>query len=213
MTKLKNARDSQIACLNLTMDGLLLATASTKGTLIRIFNTIDGTKLQEVCRGVEKADIFRIALSPNVQWLAVSSDKGTVHLFSLRVRVVGEDSSTCSIVVQIWQWFPTIHLPLMLLFLQVSVPILLRMVICPVSLTEYTKFIAPFGSQNTVIIVGMAGSNEIVFFLLFTYTVYCTKVAEHSSWCAYNPLDIRIQSQDEEGFELMHQPLQNVDIE
>jgi hypothetical protein len=27
-----------------------------------------------------------------VQWLAVSSDKGTVHIFSLRVRVVGEDS-------------------------------------------------------------------------------------------------------------------------
>ncbi|CAL5435360.1 unnamed protein product [Camellia sinensis] len=126
MARLKNARDSQIACLNLTMDGLLLATASTKGTLIRIFNTIDGTKLQEVCRGVEKADIFRIALSPNVQWLAVSGDKGTVHLFSLRVRVVGEDSSTCSIVVQIRQWFPTIHLPLMLLFLQVSVPILVH---------------------------------------------------------------------------------------
>jgi WD repeat-containing protein 45 len=29
-----------------------------------------------------------------VQWLAVSSDKGTVHIFSLRVRVAGEDSSS-----------------------------------------------------------------------------------------------------------------------
>lgn len=48
MTKLINAHDSQIACLTLTMDGLLLATASTKGTLIRIFNTMDGTRLQEV---------------------------------------------------------------------------------------------------------------------------------------------------------------------
>jgi hypothetical protein len=27
---------------------LLLATASTRGTLIRIFNTMDGTRLQEV---------------------------------------------------------------------------------------------------------------------------------------------------------------------
>lgn len=27
-----------------------------------------------------------------MQWLAVSSDKGTVHIFSLRVRVSGEDS-------------------------------------------------------------------------------------------------------------------------
>lgn len=48
VTKLINAHDSQIACLNLTMDGLLLATASAKGTLIRIFNTMDGTQLQEV---------------------------------------------------------------------------------------------------------------------------------------------------------------------
>lgn len=48
MTKLINAHDSQIACLTLTMDGLLLATASVKGTLIRIFNTMDGTRLQEV---------------------------------------------------------------------------------------------------------------------------------------------------------------------
>jgi WD40 repeat protein len=46
--KLINAHDSHIACLTLTMDGLLLATASTRGTLIRIFNTMDGTRLQEV---------------------------------------------------------------------------------------------------------------------------------------------------------------------
>lgn len=41
---------------------------------------------------MDRADIYSIALSPNLQWLAVSSDKGTVHIFSLRVRVVGEDS-------------------------------------------------------------------------------------------------------------------------
>lgn len=48
MIKLINAHDSQIACFTLTLDGLLLATASTRGTLIRIFNTVDGTRLQEV---------------------------------------------------------------------------------------------------------------------------------------------------------------------
>lgn len=48
VTKSINAHDSQIACLTLTMDGLLLATASVKGTLIRIFNTMDGSTLQEV---------------------------------------------------------------------------------------------------------------------------------------------------------------------
>lgn len=48
MIKFINAHDSHIACFTLTLDGLLLATASTKGTLIRIFNTMDGTRLQEV---------------------------------------------------------------------------------------------------------------------------------------------------------------------
>lgn len=48
LTKFINAHDSHIACVTLTMDGLLLATASNKGTLIRIFNTMDGTRLQEV---------------------------------------------------------------------------------------------------------------------------------------------------------------------
>ncbi|XVF24286.1 hypothetical protein REPUB_Repub13aG0114300 [Reevesia pubescens] len=47
MMKLINAHDSHIACFTLTFDGLLLATASTRGTLIRIFNTMDGTRLQE----------------------------------------------------------------------------------------------------------------------------------------------------------------------
>ncbi|KAK8552632.1 hypothetical protein V6N12_041216 [Hibiscus sabdariffa] len=92
--KLINAHDAHIACLTLTFDGLLLATASTKGTLIRIFNTMDGTRLQEVRRGVHRADIYSLAFSPNAQWLAVSSDKGTVHIFNLRVRVFGEDSSS-----------------------------------------------------------------------------------------------------------------------
>lgn len=32
-------------------------------------------------------------MSPNVQWLAVSSIKGTIHIFCLRARVSGEDAS------------------------------------------------------------------------------------------------------------------------
>lgn len=48
VTKFINAHDSHISCLTLTADGFLLATASIKGTLVRIFNTMDGTRLQEV---------------------------------------------------------------------------------------------------------------------------------------------------------------------
>ena len=40
-TKFVLAHDTHIACLALTLDGLLLATASSKGTLVRIFNSME----------------------------------------------------------------------------------------------------------------------------------------------------------------------------
>ncbi|CAO2839743.1 unnamed protein product [Amaranthus hypochondriacus] len=85
-TKFIMAHDSSIACFALTQDGGLLATASSKGTLVRIFNTFDGTLLQEVRRGADRAEIYSLAFSTTAQWLAVSSDKGTVHVFSLKVN-------------------------------------------------------------------------------------------------------------------------------
>ncbi|PQQ10829.1 autophagy-related protein 18c [Prunus yedoensis var. nudiflora] len=175
MTKLINAHDSHIACFTLTMDGLLLATASTKGTLIRIFNTMDGTRLQEVRRGVDRAEIYSIALSPNVQWLAASSDKGTVHIFSLRVRVFGEDLSAHSNSAQgpaMFQQNSSNALdPLIsqntganssssLSFMRGVLPKYFssEWSFAQFHLPEDTQFITAFGSQNTVIIVGLDGS-------------------------------------------------------
>ena len=47
-TKFISAHESHLACFALTMDGNLLATASYKGTLVRIFNSLDGSRLREV---------------------------------------------------------------------------------------------------------------------------------------------------------------------
>ncbi|CAM6082963.1 unnamed protein product [Calypogeia fissa] len=90
-TKFIPAHDSNLACFALTLEGRLLATASTKGTLIRIFNTLDGTRLQELRRGADRAEIYSLAFAQNAQWLALSSDKGTVHVFSLRAGSGTED--------------------------------------------------------------------------------------------------------------------------
>lgn len=81
-----NAHNSSLAAISVSMDGKLVATASNKGTLIRIFSTADGTKLREFRRGTDPAKIYCIAFSrgENPDWLAVSSDKGTVHVFSLK---------------------------------------------------------------------------------------------------------------------------------
>ncbi|MBA0802540.1 hypothetical protein Gohar_012823, partial [Gossypium harknessii] len=85
-TKFIMAHDSRIVCFALSQEGQLLATASSKGTLVRIFNTVDGSLLQEVRRGADRAEIYSLAFSSNAQWLAVSSDKGTVHVFSLKIN-------------------------------------------------------------------------------------------------------------------------------
>jgi hypothetical protein len=39
--------------------------------------------LQELRRGADQARIFSLSFSKDCAWLAVSSDKGTVHVFSL----------------------------------------------------------------------------------------------------------------------------------
>jgi WD repeat-containing protein 45 len=67
----------------LNFSGSLLATASDKGTLIRLFSTEDGTPLQEVRRGSDKAEIYSISFDKNSQWIACSSDKGTIHIFNV----------------------------------------------------------------------------------------------------------------------------------
>lgn len=174
VTKFINAHDSQISCLSMTLDGFILATTSVKGTLVRIFNTMDGTRLQEVRRGADRAEIYSIALSPNVQWLAVSSDKGTVHIFKLRVRVVGEDAPT----------LPSGQDPVLrhqdsstsldalispnvganpsssLSFMKGVLPKYFssEWSFAQFRLPEVTSYFAAFGSDNTVMIVGMDGS-------------------------------------------------------
>jgi WD40 repeat protein len=47
-TKFINAHTSRVACFALSQDGRLIATASTKGTLVRIYNAAEGNLLQEV---------------------------------------------------------------------------------------------------------------------------------------------------------------------
>lgn len=43
-------------------------------------------KIMQVRRGADRAEIYSLAFSATAQWLAVSSDKGTIHVFSLKVN-------------------------------------------------------------------------------------------------------------------------------
>ena len=91
------ACDSSVAHVALNKEGTLLATASEKGTLIRIFDTKTGNLLQEVRRGTKTAEIYSIVFDDNSNFIACTSDTGTVHIFSLanaKKKLEGTQTST-----------------------------------------------------------------------------------------------------------------------
>ncbi|CAI2181073.1 4517_t:CDS:2 [Funneliformis geosporum] len=77
------AHSGRLSCLSLNSDGSKCASASEKGTLIRVFDTSSGKLLNELRRGVDRAEIYSIAFNQDSTRLCVSSDKGTVHIFNL----------------------------------------------------------------------------------------------------------------------------------
>ena len=78
-----DAHKSTVFALELCPNGLKLATASEKGTLIRIFAITTRECIQELRRGSEQATIYSIAFDLNSQFLSCSSDSGTIHIFDL----------------------------------------------------------------------------------------------------------------------------------
>ncbi|KAL7529427.1 hypothetical protein ACHAWF_002972 [Thalassiosira exigua] len=105
-TTFVDAHASALGALALSVDGSLLATASERGTVIRLFDTrgvtigggsggagASGAKgeaatavsssvpLREFRRGVERATIACLTFSLDSAWLGCASDHGTVHVF------------------------------------------------------------------------------------------------------------------------------------
>ena len=85
------AHDSKIACISINKDGTLLATASDKGTLIRIFTTNDGQKFSEFRRGTKTVEMNCIAFDPNNKFIGCSSNVGTIHIFSIAAIIKALD--------------------------------------------------------------------------------------------------------------------------
>lgn len=80
-----HAHASPLAAMAFNATGTFLATASEKGTVIRVFSTADASRLFEFRRGMKRyASIYSIAFSPDDIFLAVSSNTVTVHVFRLQ---------------------------------------------------------------------------------------------------------------------------------
>lgn len=77
------AHKNSIATLALSSDGSLLATASDKGTIIRIFNVETGIKLYQFRRGTYQTKVFSMSFSADNKFLVVCCASKTVHIFKL----------------------------------------------------------------------------------------------------------------------------------
>uniref|UniRef100_A0A671WUG0 WD repeat domain, phosphoinositide interacting 2 n=1 Tax=Sparus aurata TaxID=8175 RepID=A0A671WUG0_SPAAU len=81
------AHDSPLAALAFDASGTKLATASEKGTVIRVFSIPEGQKLFEFRRGVKRCvSICSLAFSMEGLYLSASSNTETVHIFKLETQ-------------------------------------------------------------------------------------------------------------------------------
>lgn len=83
------AHKAPIAALALNSTGTMLATASDKGTVVRVFSVPDAKKLWQFRRGTTTAHIFSMNFNLASTLLAVSSDTSTIHIY----RLANKDSA------------------------------------------------------------------------------------------------------------------------
>ena len=78
-----NAHESDVGALAVNAEGTLVASASIRGTIIRIFSAEDGKCLQELRRGSGKAFITSIIFHPTLHLIACTSNRSSIHLFEI----------------------------------------------------------------------------------------------------------------------------------
>ena len=88
------AHRSPLSCISFNCTGKLLATASQKGTVIRVFNCSTGQKLYEFRRGtMTNATINSMTFNLDSVFLSTTSDKSTIHIFKLQKEEKQEEVS------------------------------------------------------------------------------------------------------------------------
>ncbi|KAG9218046.1 hypothetical protein CCMSSC00406_0008823 [Pleurotus cornucopiae] len=78
-----SAHKSPLSIVQISQNGSLLATASVKGTVIRVWSVPKAEKLYQFRRGSRETRIYSIAFNSVGSLMAVSSANETVHLFKL----------------------------------------------------------------------------------------------------------------------------------
>lgn len=83
------AHESKLSALSFSPNGVLLATASEKGTVIRVFCVKNGQRVHEFRRGVKRyVRIASLNFSSCANYICVSSNTETVHIFKIDNKAV-----------------------------------------------------------------------------------------------------------------------------
>lgn len=77
------AHQAPLSCMAINSEGTLLATASEKGTVIRVFELPSAKKLYQFRRGSMPARIYCMTFNATSTLLCVSSATETIHIFKL----------------------------------------------------------------------------------------------------------------------------------
>ena len=80
---IKNAHKGNIIVLSINYLGNKIASASNRGTIVRLFNIENGTTIAELRRGNTEASIFSLNFSMNDNYLGLTSDHCSCHIFDL----------------------------------------------------------------------------------------------------------------------------------
>lgn len=90
MANVIRAHKAPISFLALNSSGTLLATASDKGTVIRVWSVPAAEKLYQFRRGTRETRIYSMNFNAVSTLLAVSSAHDTIHIFKLGSQEKGD---------------------------------------------------------------------------------------------------------------------------
>lgn len=87
MTSVIQAHKKDLGALSVNPDGTLIASASQKGTVIKIFGADGGDTLQTLRRGSGNAVINDIVFHPTLHIIACTSNKTSIHIFEIKEAI------------------------------------------------------------------------------------------------------------------------------
>lgn len=81
------AHDIEVGALAVNPEGTLIASASARGHIIKLYSTDSGEVVQELKRGNSKAEIGQIVFHPELYLLACTSSKTSIHIFEFKKAI------------------------------------------------------------------------------------------------------------------------------